>query len=851
PQQPQPVVSHIAFVPEPGGYDGNLEVQLDVTSSAAVDIHFTNDGSEPDASSATYQGPIKLVETTLFRAAAFVGSERAGEIVSATYLVGPRPALPVLSISMNPADFDDVHLQSAATGRGSERPAFLELFDAAGQRAVATGFGLRLHGGAGRRGGLQTKKSYRTYFRKVYGDGRVAHPVIPEAGVEDFDKLVLRASSNDRAPHGSSIRDQVIRDLHTDMGALAAGGSWYVLLINAASRGVYNVTERMDEEFFSSHLGPGEYDVMKTGDTVLSGSREGWDDLRRFVRDTDFSVDANFEKLAQRVDVEDFTSYIIVNLCLQNYDWPHNNWYAARRVPDGKWIFLCWDSEWGLGYRHPGVPDAPFGPEVDPYAFMDSGGAYGRGLIRSVFLAMIDNAGYRDYYQQEVRRHLKGALTTDNIMRQVNRHRDAIAADIDAEYQARGYDKDRWNQQIAEVEQFARQCTAYFQKYTDAYFSYRSPPGGDNRVAMIEGSDGRRHVIYRTPQGRLHQLSSSADGMAWSDEALRIPDTAPAAAGRPTVYSLTPGILRVLYRGTTGHIHELVMSVEDAVDGLWRHTNLTSLLEQPVARCDPSVVVVEGVPHIVYVDQTSRAREFWFDGEWRQHPLPVAPRPAGGVVVSSTPAALHVTYRTIFGVPCEQTVSREAMSLGQRNWSHRLFHRLPAQGQPLGFSVAGKRRIVFRAAEQWPLREPFVFRWHARRQPGYRKYEGPRNTLVQAWNTGQRSHRLQSIGEPQHSVAGNSCLVHDAHRDQYYFAFRDANGHIHEATPNDGSWKVIDSTALAGAPPAVSEPAGIVSTETGSRYYVYLADDGHLHELYFDGAWNQRDLHVLQSSDSK
>jgi len=851
PQQPRPVVSHISFVPEPGGYDGNLEVQLDVTSSADVDIRFTNDGSDPSASSATYQGPIKLVETTLFRAAAFVGGERAGEIVSATYLIGPRPAIPVLSISMNPADFLDVHMQSTATGRGSERPAFLELFEVTGHRAVATGFGLRLHGGAGRRGGLQTKKSYRTYFRKDYGDGRLDHPVIPEAGVEDFDKLVLRASSNDRAPHGSSIRDQVIRDLHTDMGALASGGSWCVLLINGTSRGVYNVTERMDEEFFSSHLGPGEYDVMKTGDTVLSGSREGWDDLRRFVTSTDFSVDANFERLAQRVDIEDFTSYIIVNLCLQNYDWPHNNWYAAHRVPDGKWVFLCWDSEWGLGYRHPGVPDAPFGPEVDPYAFMDSGGAYGRGLIRLLFLAMIDNPGYRDYYQQEVRRHLNGALTTDNILRQVHRHRDAIAADIDAEYQARGYDKDRWNQQIAEVEDFARQCTEYFQKYTDEYFSYRSPPGGDNRVALIEGSDGRRHVIYRDPQGRLHQLASSSDGIAWSDESLRIPATAPAAAGRPTVYSLPPGNLHILYRGTAGHIHQLALPADDAEDGIWHHSNLTSQLQQPPARSDPSVVVVDDVPHVVYVDQTSRARELWFDGEWRHHPLPVAPRPADGVVISSTPAALHVTYRTMFGVPCEQTTSREGLAQGQRNWSHRIFHRLPAQGQPLGFHAEGRRRIVFRAAEQWPVREPFVFRWHARRQPGFREYKGPRDTLIQAWNTGQRSHRLQAIGEPQPPVVGNPCRVYDAKLDQHHFAFRDADGHILEATLNDGSWPVLDATALAGAPSAASEPAGIVSTKTGSRYYVYLSDDGHLHELGFDGAWKHRDLNALLKSTSK
>ena len=843
PQQPRPVKSRIAFVPPPGVGAVNSEVRIEVQSSGDVDIRFTSDGSDPDASSATYQGPIKLVETTLLRAAAYVGSERVGETVSATYLIGPRPALPVLSISMKPADFLDVHMRSAATGRDSERPAFLELFDAAGHRAVATGFGLRLHGGAGRRGGQQTKKSYRTYFRKVYGDGRLDHPVIPGAGVADFDKLVLRASSNDRAPHGSSIRDQVIRDLHTDMGALAAGGSWCVLLINGASRGVFNITERMDEEFFSSHLGPGEYDVMKTGETVLSGSREGWDDLRRFVTSTDFSVDANFEQLAQRVDIEDFTSYIIVNLCLQNYDWPHNNWYAARRVPDGKWIFLCWDSEWGLGYRHPGVPDAPFGPQVDPYGFMDSGGAYGRGLIRLLFLAMIDNPGYRDYYQQEVRRHLHGALATDNILRQIHRHRDAIAADIDVEYRARGHDKDRWNQQIAEVEHFAQQCTAYFQKYTDEYFGYRSPPGGDHRVALVEGRDGRRHVIYRTPQGRLRQLTSTADGTTWSDESQRIPVDTPAAAGSPTVYALPPGDLHVLYRGSAGHIHQLTLPADEAEDGRWQHTNLTSRLQQPAARSDPSVVVVDNVSHVVYVDQTSRARELWFDGEWRHHPLPVAPRPADGVVISSTPAALHVTYRTMFGVPCEQTTSREGLAQGQRNWSHRIFHRLPAQGQPLGFNAAGRRRIVFRAAGQWPLREPFVFRWHARRQPGFREYAGPRDTLIQAWNTGQRTHRLQAIGEPQPPVVGNPCRVYDAHRDQYYFTFRDAAGHIQEATLHDEDWQVVDATALAAAPSAASEPAGIVSTQSGSRYYVYLSDEGHLHELGFDGAsWKHRDL---------
>jgi len=201
------VKSRISFDPLPGSYDPVVEVRINQESSAAVDIRFTNDGTEPVASSELYQKPIQLADTSLFRAAAFVGKEQASPIVSATYLVGHRPSLPVLSISMKPDDFLDVHLQSNATGHDSERAAFLEYFTPDGDRAVATGFGLRLHGGAGRSGSIDTKKSYRAYFRKAYGDGRVDHPIIPETEIEDFDKLVLRANSNDRSPHGSNIRD--------------------------------------------------------------------------------------------------------------------------------------------------------------------------------------------------------------------------------------------------------------------------------------------------------------------------------------------------------------------------------------------------------------------------------------------------------------------------------------------------------------------------------------------------------------------------------------------------------------------------------------------------------------------
>ena len=836
PQQPKPVKSRISFFPEPGAVGQGDKVRIRDKLSAAVDVRFTTDGSDPDASSRLYREPIKLVDSSLFRAAAFIGNERASPVVPATYLVGRRPALPVLSVSMKPADFLEVHLQSSARGRGSERPAFLEIFNPDGERVAATGFGFRLHGGAGRRGGLDIKKSYRAYFRGIYGDRRVDHPIIPEAGVKEFDKLVLRSNFNDGRSHGSYIREQVIRDLHRDMGALSSSGSWYVLLVNSASHGVFNVVERMDEEFFASHIGPGEYDVIKTGDTVLSGTRQGWDELRKFISTTDFSNPANYEELSRRVDIENFTSYVILNLWTLNLDWPHNNWYAARRVPDGKWIFLCWDAEWGLG-------GGPYDLDADPYAFIDSGGAYGHSLSRKLFFALIGNPGYSEYYQQEVRRHLNNALSPGNALRQVRRHRDAIAADIGHEFETRGYDEQQWHAKIAEIENFVRNCGDFFQRYTDEYFSYKTSPVIEDRVAMIEGEDGRRHVVYRAADGQLHELSVSPDGSRGQDSTITMLAKAPPAAGRPIAYSLGPGDPRVLYRGMSGHLHELSRVAGGADAGAWHHTDLTAQLDIPVAGCDPSVVVLDGVPHIVYADDTARLREIWLDEQWRHRPLPASPRPAGGIVVSHSERALHVTYRTMFGAACEQTLVLEAATEGRRSWSPRLIHRLPARGQPVGFNANGKRVIVFRAAEQWPSREPFVFDWIERnRQPDYRRYSGPRDTFVQALDIGHRFRDLEPIGTPAGQIAGNPCVIHDAKRNRDHLAYRDSAGHIREATRNGDAWRLTNPTTLAEAPPAAGEPSGLVSALTGSRYYVYRGREGDLHELCFDGSWSHRNL---------
>ncbi len=836
PQQVKPIDSKLVFSPKPGVYETGVEVRITAEASNRVDIRYTRDGAEPTAESKWVDGLIQLDKTGLFRAAAFVGREQVGAIKSATYLVGRQPTLPVMSISMKPEDFYEVHMRSSATGRGSERTSHMELFNTKGKRKVSTGFGLRLHGGAGRRGDFKTKKSYRAYFRDVYGSPKVKYNIIPTAGVKDFDKLVLRANANDRAPGGAYIRDQLMRDLHKDMGGLISNGTWCLLYVNGVNYGVYNVVERMDEEFLASHMGKGEFDIMKTGNTILSGTRDAWEELGRFISSTDISRKENFEALEKLVNIEDFTAYIIVNLWGQNYDWPHNNWYAARRLQGGRWRFMCWDSEWG-------IRGGPYKPDTGSYAFIDSGGAYGFSTQRKMFIALLGNPEYREYYQAEVRRHLDGALSEENVLRRTRELRDAIANEVAHEYRVRNYDIKVWHRKIEEVEEFGRIAGKNFRRWTNDYFAFRNKPVSNPGLARLQNEAGYRHVVHRDADGEWSELIAAPGSDDWATSALPL---SPPAAGRPALYALAGDERRLVCRGTDGHIYEHSSASNAGAEGKWNRQNLTEQLGLSKAAADPSVVVANGVPHVVYVDELGEIHELWLDGQWRHFPLPAMPRAEGGAVASLDGSTLCVMYLSMFGVPYEQSLDLNSATPDQRSWRTDGVHRLPALGQPLGLTVNGRREAVFLATRAWPRRPPYVFDWNERRRvPGYRTYQGKRNTLVYAKEIGQRFKDLFSIDHTTDQLEGVFTLFSDAENSRHYLAFRDTEGGIRESVHQGETWAMTKPSELAKAPEATGDPIGWVDSKADTRHYIYQGEKSLVHELIFNGNWTHRNLSML------
>ncbi|MCZ6795448.1 MAG: CotH kinase family protein [Planctomycetota bacterium] len=423
---------------------------------AGFEIRYTRNGSTPSASSSLYEGPIHVDRDSVIRAAGFLDGEPVTRVLTKSYFLGgniaPHLTLPIISIAMNPRDFSFIHNSTDGRGRRFERAAHMEVFDGDGQPQVATGFGLRLHGGAGRGGSFNVKKAYKAYFRRIYGDRKLRFRLLPDTEVEEFDKLVLRSNFNDAFRTGGEaalIRDQLIRDLHKEMGATVSHGSWYNLFVNMRYRGVYNVVERMDRKFLESYFPEDgdNWDVIKTGGSVLDGDGREWSQLLSFFRTGDFSDDQLYEQALERIAVEEFTSYMILNIWAQNHDWPHNNWYAVRpRRTDGQWTFLSWDAEFGIGR-------VPSGYSSDTFQHVFSRGDAPASII---LRGLLENRRYREFFVDELDRHLEATLNPENVIAHIDRLSVIIEPDMPMETRVAGGNVTAWRRNIESTRVFAR-----------------------------------------------------------------------------------------------------------------------------------------------------------------------------------------------------------------------------------------------------------------------------------------------------------------------------------------------------------------------------------------------------------
>ena len=394
----------VEATPGSGRFTGPVTVQLYTPVPGSL-LHYTLDGSDPTVDGQQYTAPLEITETAVLRMVALDEGMPVSAVTTATYLVGEPDTLPVLSLVTNPVHLWDeatgIYVNAGERGRGWERPVTVEWLSPEGEVDFRLGAGLRIHGNLSR---LQAKQSFRLYFRGEYGSRELAYPLFGAEPGQTYDRLVLRGGGNDNwLGHEAGavyVRDQLVRDLHGAMGQVAARGRWVELYLNGAYWGLYNLTERIDDTFLATHFGHDDWELI-----ISEGQdRVAWEEFSDWLTGADLRAAAQYEQALQQLDIENFTSFIILNLWAGNIAWG-GNWYAARMRtgPDARWRLFVWDAETTFGLR-----------QRQDISFSQASINHGVSFI-PILASLLASPQYQAYFTAQVERHLAGALATESV----------------------------------------------------------------------------------------------------------------------------------------------------------------------------------------------------------------------------------------------------------------------------------------------------------------------------------------------------------------------------------------------------------------------------------------------------
>ncbi len=306
-------------------------------------------------------------------------------------------------------------------GKGWERPASIEYFDAEGSESFQVNCGVRIQGGHSRRPEKSPKHSFRLVFRSEYGPAKLDYPLFGEEGAAiRFNTLILRAGFGLSWIHHSHYerqqaqyqRDIWAKDTQRAMGHPSSRSSYVHLYVNGIYWGVYAPSERMDSDFAASYMegAPEDFDVIKDYQDVIDGEITDWNRMHDMANAglqtseayqailgnrPDGTPDPGLEKLVDAVNLAD---YMLINFYGSNTDWDHHNWAAMRNRnnPREGFRFFCWDSEHLL--------KSEYGSEL---------GENNDHCPSGIFQQLMQNEQYRRLFADRVQRYcFDGGLLT-------------------------------------------------------------------------------------------------------------------------------------------------------------------------------------------------------------------------------------------------------------------------------------------------------------------------------------------------------------------------------------------------------------------------------------------------------
>lgn len=446
----------IAYTPTfdvaPGVYN-NIE-QIELKIDAGGTIYYTLDGSVPTTSSKKYSDPLLLSKTSVVRAISVEKGKIKSEVITGSYIVNENHTMPVISVSMKPSDFN--YIQNNMWVEGIEVAAHVELYEDGDSFSLPCGF--RLFGGSTR--GL-AKKSFALKFRKKYGASELHYQVFENRDFSAFNTLVLRSGSQDYS--NAMMRDVLMTSLvdgmiNVDVQAYKPA----ILYINGKYWGIYNIREKVDDEFVSNHYNveKDKADVVSIMNTVSAGSIQNYSSLVNYMSSHDLSINENYEYVKTKLNMESFVDFWIAETWVTNNDILNTRFFSHPDVDDGRFHMIFYDLDWAM-YNY---SKNYFNFTVQPEGMSDF------KVSTLMMRKLIQNSEFKKLYLERLSYQLENVWNKERVMARIEELYQKLLPEMSRNQERWGLTMDNWEKEVERLRNYANVREGYLLKHAKSFF---------------------------------------------------------------------------------------------------------------------------------------------------------------------------------------------------------------------------------------------------------------------------------------------------------------------------------------------------------------------------------------------
>ncbi len=481
-----------------------------------------------------YTGPVTLDKTSVVKARVFAPSGACGPLETRTYFIGEKTDLPIVSLTIDPADLWDAVEGIYTEGPDPEdrnylkkayRSLHMEYFpdDSSIASVIDGDFPFRIFGYYSR---YYPQKSLAIYANSHRKSDLIPNFFFETGSAKDIDSLsaiVMRNSGGDNSR--TMFRDALATEITTGYDIEMQDNRAVIAFINGQYWGIYNIREKINEYFLEDHTGmnPQKIDliegVYREYMTVNEGDFEKMDELIELIKNYDPKYEIAYNQYGDLIDIDNFIDYMIFQVFINNTDWPWNNTkYWRPRTEDGKWRFILFDTDGCMDtkeYHTSHLPEEGYAHGLSSFDMLSFVSSENNPAVVCKLLArLLRNQEFYDKFIARFEFLLDTHLTSEMFQEKIDEHVGNIEGEIPRHCDRWTYKDEEtgehikrsfevWEQEVQVLRDFVDQRIDYIEEYLTAFQERVHPPG-----------------LERIENGGFEDEDYSMWNMVWSEDSV-------------------------------------------------------------------------------------------------------------------------------------------------------------------------------------------------------------------------------------------------------------------------------------------------------------------------------------------